>query len=76
MTRKQLVGLAIVLAAAALVAWLTLSSRQPPLLPGDAAHASFESPAACLSCHGPDGPSPRPKTHPNGDDCMNCHGRR
>jgi cytochrome c553 len=76
MNRKQVAALAVIVAAAALVAWLALSSRQPPLLPRDEVHAPFESASACLTCHGEGGPFPRSKRHPLGEDCLRCHGRR
>ena len=76
MNRKQLAALAVIVAAAALVAWLALASRQPPLLPRDDVHAAFESGSACLTCHGEGGPVPQAKRHPLGEDCLRCHGRR
>lgn len=69
--RIALVGLVLV---ALLVAFLALRSRQPPILPQDADHASFASGGTCLRCHGLDGPTPRSKNHPLGDDCLRCHG--
>ena len=74
MSRKQLVLLAILAAALVAVVLLARSNRQPPLLPRDADHASFESAAACLRCHGPDGPYPQSRSHPTGFDCLRCHG--
>jgi hypothetical protein len=76
MSRRQWIALAVLAAAGALVAWLAWSGRQAPLLPGDDAHAVFESDAACLTCHGPAGPAARSRNHPLGDDCLRCHGRR
>lgn len=76
MSRKQLTAIAVIVAAAALVVWLALTSRQAPLLPSDEVHAAFESGAACRNCHGEDGPSPQSKGHPLGEDCLRCHGTR
>lgn len=76
MNRKQVAALVVIVAAGALVAWLALASRQPPMLPRDDVHAAFESGGACLSCHGEGGPSPQSKRHPLGEDCLRCHGRR
>lgn len=76
MNRKQLILLAIIFLSAALIAWLALSSRQPPLLPGDETHATFESAATCLACHGPEGTVPQAPKHPLGEDCVRCHGSR
>ena len=75
MSRKQWMLLAALVVAATFVAWLALSSRQPPILPADDVHASFESAADCTSCHGTDGAVPRSRRHPLGDDCFRCHGR-
>jgi cytochrome c553 len=76
MSRKQWIALAGLAVAAAFAAWLARSGRQPPLLPSNEPHASFESAAVCLTCHGADGPAPRKAEHPLGDDCLRCHGRR
>ena len=76
MNRKQWVILVTIGLAAALTAWLALSSRQPPLLPRDEAHRSFESARVCLSCHGVDAAYPQSPRHPLGEDCLRCHGRR
>jgi len=76
MNRKQWIVFAAIVIAAAFIAWLALSSRQPPLLPVDDTHAAFESAAACLSCHGSAGPAPQSPRHPLGEDCLRCHGRR
>jgi cytochrome c553 len=74
MSRKQWILLAALVVAAGFVAWLALSSRQPPILPADDVHASLES-TECMSCHGIDGAVPRSARHPLGDDCLRCHGR-
>jgi hypothetical protein len=67
--------LLVALAAfAALVAWIALRNRQPPVLPADAVHARFDGADACLTCHGPAGPNPQPASHPVGRDCTRCHG--
>ena len=76
MSRRQVVLLAAVAALAAMVLWLSLRSRQPPMLPVDDAHAVFVNAVACLTCHGPGGPSPQTKNHPMGNDCTRCHGFR
>ena len=76
MSRKQWIVLAAIAVAAGFIAWLALSSRQPPLLPTDDAHAAFESAASCLSCHGAEGAVPQSPRHPLGEDCLRCHGRR
>ena len=75
MNRKQWALLAAILIAAGFIAWLARSSRQPPTLPKDDTHATFESAAACLSCHAPSAAVPRSPRHPLGDDCLRCHGR-
>lgn len=76
MSRRQWIALAVLALAAAVAGWLAWSGRQPPLLPHDPTHAGFESPAACLACHGEGRAVPRTPRHPLGDDCMRCHGRR
>ena len=76
MSRKQAVLLAALAALGALVAWIAFHGRQPPLLPDDATHAGFVSPAECLTCHGPGAPVPRGPKHPLGNECLRCHGRR
>jgi mono/diheme cytochrome c family protein len=76
MTRRQAVLLVLLLLAAAAVGWLALRSRQPPLLPADAAHAEAAGTPACLECHGPGRPFPRGPNHPLGEDCLRCHGAR
>jgi cytochrome c553 len=73
---RQRLLLTILLLAAGGVLWLALRTRQPPLLPADAAHAPSPEAPACLTCHGPGGPSPRSVNHPLGDDCGRCHGAR
>ena len=76
MSRKQAALLAALAAAAALVAWLAVSSRQPPLLPVDDVHATFDDAETCLACHGKDAAMPVPPGHPFGHDCLRCHGHR
>ena len=76
MSRRQIVLLAVLLLVALAVGWLALRTRQPPLLPTDAAHVEAADAPACLECHGPGGPSPRGPNHPLGDDCRRCHGTR
>ena len=74
MSRRQAILLAILIGAAAGIGWLTLRTRQPPVLPADAVHGAGGP--ACLECHGAGGPSPRGPNHPLGDDCFRCHGTR
>ena len=74
MKPAQTVAILAIVALAALVLYLAMRSRQPPVLPADAEHARFISSGACLSCHGPDGVSPQPRNHPLGADCLRCHG--
>ena len=76
MKRRQWVILAAIGIAAAFIAWLAWSTRQPPLLPEDDVHASFQSPGVCRTCHGSDGAVPQSPRHPLGEDCLRCHGRR
>ena len=76
MNRKQWIVLVAIMIAAGFIAWLALSSRQPPLLPADDAHAAFENAATCLSCHADDDAVPQSPRHPLGEDCLRCHGRR
>jgi len=76
MNRKQCVILAAIGIVGAFVAWLAWSSRQPPLLPQDDVHATFESARACLSCHRAGGAVPQSARHPLGEECLRCHGSR
>jgi cytochrome c553 len=76
MNLKQWILLAAIVVAAGFIAWLAWSSRQPPLLPADDAHAVFESASGCLNCHGAGSPVPQSPEHPLGEDCLRCHGRR
>jgi hypothetical protein len=76
MNRKQWIMTFVLAVAAAFIAWLAWSSRQPPLLPIDDAHASFVSAATCLECHGQGGSVPQSRQHPLGEDCVRCHGSR
>jgi cytochrome c553 len=74
MQKKQVMLLALLALLAGLVLWLANRTRQPPLLPADPDHARFDGAAACMTCHGPDGPLPQDPNHPLGQDCMRCHG--
>ena len=76
MNRKQWTLLSVIAFVAAFIAWLAWSGRQPPLLPKDDAHATFESAGSCMGCHGRDGASPQSPRHPLGNDCLRCHGSR
>lgn len=76
MSRRQWILLAVLALLAALAGWAAVALRQAPRLPADETHARFEGPAACLACHGPDGPAPRGPDHPLGDECLRCHGTR
>lgn len=71
---RQRVLLAILVVVAAGIGWLALRTRQPPMLPADAAHSLAPDVPACLTCHGSGGPSPRGVNHPLGEDCGRCHG--
>ena len=74
MNRSQLIALVGVLALAALVLFLAVRARQPPVLPANPDHQRFVNPNACLSCHGPGGELPQSKNHTPRTDCMGCHG--
>jgi len=74
--RKQAVLLAMLALLAAFIGWLAFRTKQPPLLPRDDVHVSEGAPDRCLTCHGPDGPLPRSKNHPQGNECFRCHGTR
>lgn len=76
MKPKQMLVLAAIAIVAAFVAWLARASRQPPMLPKDDVHLTFESAAACLTCHAADAAVPRSSRHPLGGDCLRCHGPR
>jgi len=76
MKRSQGIVLVVLALAAAFVLWLSVKSRQPPLLPQDDTHAAWESAATCDTCHGADAAVPKPAKHPLGFDCLRCHGRR
>ncbi len=76
MSRKQIVLLSLLGLSAAFVVVLALRNPQPPMMPRDAQHGSFESAAACLECHAPGRPVPQSAKHPVGRDCTHCHGSR
>jgi hypothetical protein len=75
-TKTQRIVLAALAVAAAFVLWLSLKSRQPPLLPADETHAAWDNAEACDACHGAGAAVPKPAKHPLGFDCLRCHGRR
>lgn len=75
MNKTRVAALGVLVVAIAFVIWLAHSSRQPPVLPADETHARWESATACETCHGPEGPVPKPPTHPLGFDCLRCHGQ-
>ena len=72
--RRQLGALLGLLLLGAAIGWLALRNRQAPPMPRDEEHRGFVSGEACAVCHGPDGPLPRSKNHPLGQDCTRCHG--
>ena len=74
MNRTQIMSLSAIVVVAALVAYLALRNPQPPILPADPDHASFDTAGTCLICHGPDGCMPKSTNHPLGNDCTRCHG--
>jgi len=76
MSRRQLISLLALGALLALVVYLALRNPKPPFLPADDAHRAFDGAEACLTCHGPGGPSPQAQKHPVGRDCMRCHAFR
>jgi len=75
MSRKQIVLASALAVVALLVLALALGTRRAPYLPEDGDH-SPDSVAACMGCHGLEGPLPRSTNHPLGDDCFRCHARR
>lgn len=62
------------LLAMAVLAALWLLSDDAPRMPADADHTVRQTETACLTCHGHQGRSPRPASHPLRDDCYSCHG--
>lgn len=73
-SRKVLMGIVVLLAG--LAVWCAAHVRDPPFLPEDAAHRTGAGEDACVTCHGPDGSSPRGRSHPVGRDCFRCHAFR
>ncbi|MBI4161512.1 MAG: hypothetical protein HY509_03600 [Acidobacteria bacterium] len=67
------VAVALVAAVFLLVILVARSLRFPPDLPADSDHRRGQGAEECLSCHGPEGTSPRGKNHPLNDQCFNCH---
>lgn len=48
--------------------------RTPPEIPGDGLHMGLQGrPDDCMTCHGPEGASPRGPNHPFGKHCWSCH---
>ena len=76
MKRGQAVGLVLLAAAAGTALWLARATRVPPAPPTDRVHAEAVAPDGCLTCHGPEGMRPRPRSHPPGRDCWRCHAAR
>lgn len=74
MNRRQAILLGVLAAFALLVIALAFRNPQPPRIPTDEPHAAASSTAACLTCHGEGGSSPRDANHPVGNDCSRCHG--
>lgn len=75
LSRAQATAIAVLVGLAALVAYLVTRNPQPPFLPGDAEHASFEGAERCMVCHDRGGALPQSSNHPVGRDCLRCHGR-
>jgi hypothetical protein len=74
MSRTQGILFGVLAAVALLVVWLSLRTRQPPVLPVDEDHRNLSDLEECLICHGPDGGAPQSSDHPLGFDCLRCHG--
>jgi hypothetical protein len=75
MSRTQIIALAVVVLLAGFVVFLSLRSRQAPMLPADENHARIGGSESCGGdCHGPDGVLPLPKNHTVRNDCLDCHG--
>jgi len=74
MKQAQRISFVAVALLAALVAFFAFRTRQPPILPADTEHASFDSAAACDLCHGPQEGAPKSPNHPLGNECLRCHG--
>jgi hypothetical protein len=75
MSRAQRILLGVLAVVALLVVWLSLRTRQPPILPNDEDHRGVTDMESCGVCHGPDGVLPRSPDHPLGFDCLRCHGQ-
>jgi hypothetical protein len=75
LNRQQIILLGLLALLVLAVVVLALRNPQPPLLPTDETHRGFAGADACLECHGGDGPAPRSRNHPIGNDCLRCHGR-
>jgi hypothetical protein len=71
--RRALVLLIVLASAATAAILLLVRNPEPPFLPSDPDHATFESAERCLGCHGPGGPRPRSPNHPIGRECLRCH---
>lgn len=74
MNRTQILLLVALAVLVGGVGYLAMRNRQPPIMPGDRPHQGFLSADQCLTCHGPQGTSPRGRNHPLGEECTRCHG--
>lgn len=73
MNRKDMMFLAIALAVVALLYVLSISGKEPPLLPADEVHAGITDREQCKECHAPGKVKPMNPHHPFKEQCFNCH---
>jgi cytochrome c553 len=75
MQRARWILLVIFVAVASSFLFLYTFSKARPDIPDDAVHVDARGqPAACMSCHGQGGVSPRSPNHPHArQECELCH---
>lgn len=74
MSRLRWVVFIVIVTGSALLLFRYTFMKERPPIPADEVHLTVAGNGdACVSCHGPGGGQPRPRSHPNGKDCTRCH---
>lgn len=73
MTRGRVIAVVAVVGVFLVAIYLGSTVTFPPDIPIDRDHPRGQPSEQCMTCHGPDGSSPRSKNHPLVDTCFQCH---
>jgi len=73
MKLRDILFIAGLIAVVAVLYFLSMTAKKPPVMPRDDVHISAKTKEDCKACHGPGKVSPLREVHPPKDQCPMCH---